>query len=196
MQKNKLLLDITNNIEIKKLYKETDRFRKYMCFVWANYYKINYDDLFSQANLIFVNSIYNYIHSQKTFVEYYKNTLYGGLKNYCFNTMYYRTRELKIKNKLKIEYSNIDNQIKIKDKKKDYDSNSEINHIVKEIINFILKPNFMELLKPYIKIKKQNKIKPSAYLIKYYFNTTKGYSHKKLDLAIGSIRKLLREGSI
>jgi hypothetical protein len=51
----------------------------------------------------------------------------------------------------------------------------------------------MEKLEPYIQIKKQKKIKPSAYIVKKYFNVVFGYKYHELEEAVKGIKLILKE---
>jgi hypothetical protein len=113
---------------------------------------------------------------------------------------YFRTKkyqEIKHNNKIKIhsEIFYVNNIIKIKNNKK-LNMPKKIKSIIDEIINFLLTPDYMEKLEPYIQIKKQKKIKPSAYIVKKYFNIVFGYKYHELEEAVKGIKLILKEEMI
>lgn len=200
-------LEKKEKLNFNELYVQNEKMIKKYCCLLSRYYNLNYEDLYSESNEIFLNCTKKYKQNQISFSQFLKKQMITYLHYYC-KSYYNRilSKEIKIMNKLILEFNranknipNIDESIQ-KIKNNILSISDEINQIIIDIIEFCIKPNMINELKPYMKKTKNRKqkyaLKPSKYAIKYYFNENYGYSHQKMEKAFQGISVLLQKDLI
>lgn len=147
--------------EINKAYKENQKTIKMMCCKYSIWFKVDYTDLISKSNELFI-SIYNkYNYEKITFKKY----LYIQLNNYF--KMYCKKEILRKKREDLIYYQNHTiNEIKIKEKK-------ELSKLSKQILDYCLI---------------QNTKKEVVYNKRKYKDKIYNYPVKQRNITISSIR--------
>lgn len=172
---------------MSKAYKENLTTINKTCRLYSIKFKIDYEDLLSESNEIFINSHKKYFFSQMTFKQYFYMQLNNYLKMYCKKEILRREHNKIIEFSLPAIYEEI---------KKEQQRLSDLSEA---ILNYCLDQN-TESEMVYQKIKYKNKVynytlnleKITQKNIKEYFKNL-GYSLKDILGAITEIKYLLKK---
>ena len=116
-----------NNINV--VYKENLQTIKNMCWRYSNFYKLDYNDMFSKTNELFIKIYNKYTYDKIGF----KKFLYIQLNNYL--KMYGR-KEILRSNRENLIYFQNTSPIEIKKQKK-----KELSELSKKILNYCIEEN-------------------------------------------------------
>jgi len=175
-----------NNKKITNLFKENINIINKYCFIFSQYFNLDFQDLQSEANEIFFNCYTKYTYNKISFNDFFKLQLKRYLNYYCLNETKRLTKEKLTLNKLYDEYNFY--EIKLKP---EINISNDIKEIINKILNFCLQSDYKELLKPYSKINKQKLSKKMSII--NYFSKIYHYERKEIIFAIDKIRYILKE---
>lgn len=154
---------------------------KKVCKYWSFKFHIDYNDLITESYEIFLKVQKKYTYDKIKFSEY----LYIQLNNYL---------KMYIKKLFKINKRQNDLIIKIEPfKSYEFKNNNIQKDLVKDILEFCIKPEAKTILQQYEKAKVNKRKNITADSIKKYFNEVLGISNYLINNAFKEIKIILKQ---
>jgi len=169
-----------------KLFRENISIINKYCYIFSQYYHLDFEDLQSESNEIFFNCYTKYYYNKISFNDFFKLQLKKYLNWFCLNEIKRLEKEKIALNKLYDEYYFYEMKLK-----PEINIDNDIKEIINKILNFCLLPDYKDLLKPYSKINKQKLSKKTSFI--NYFSRVYHYERKEIIFAIDKIRYILKE---
>lgn len=171
---------------MEKIYKECLPTITKICWRYSLYFKIDYNDLFSKSNELFISIYKKYTYEKIPFKKFLYIQLNNYLKKYCSKEILRKQRE-----KIICYNSKTYSEIKIKE-------TQELSEISKKILDYCIEQNSKKEMQ-YQKVLYKNKIYSyptkiksiTMKNIKEYF--LKLYEPYQINEAISEIRYILKK---
>lgn len=172
-------------------YKNLKSYTKRICTCYANSYKIEYTDLLSYADEIFLKSCYKYKYQKIEFQKFYRSALHQCLRKKINSDFLKLERRQKAFRELYLK-QNDHYFIKV-----DFDK-PKLSDFVVKVLDFCMKEDPIKKLEPYAATKnkklKSNKI--YKYSLEKYFKKVLNFSRKEIIQGEKEIKYLLQTNQI